>query len=52
MKIEYTRNNEEHITSVTTSTIEDKDAFGNKVEREMTGIIAVITLKQSSFVKL
>ncbi|WP_353284636.1 RIP metalloprotease RseP [Wolbachia endosymbiont (group A) of Lasioglossum fulvicorne] len=49
MEIEYSRNNEKHRTSLTPLTIEDKDVFGNVIERETIGIISVNTLKQSSF---
>ena len=51
MEIEYSRNNEERRTSLTPLTIEDKDVFGNKIERETIGITSVnmTGLKQSSF---
>ncbi|WP_353273979.1 RIP metalloprotease RseP [Wolbachia endosymbiont (group A) of Ennomos erosarius] len=49
MEIKYSRNNEEHRTNLTPLTIEDKDVFGNVIERETIGIIPVNTLKQSSF---
>lgn len=51
MEIEYSRNNEEHRTSLTPLTIEDRDVFGNIIERETIGITSVniVGLKKSSF---
>ncbi|MGL9717679.1 MAG: RIP metalloprotease RseP [Wolbachia sp.] len=51
MEIKYSRNNDEHSTSLTQSTIEDKDIFGNIIERKTIGITSVniAGLKQSSF---
>jgi len=51
MEIGYSRNNEEHKTSLTPITIEDKDVFGNLIQRETIGITSVdmAGFKQSSF---
>lgn len=49
MEIKYSRNNEEHRTSLIPLTVEGRDVFGNMIERETIGIISVNTLKQSSF---
>ncbi|QOD37943.1 RIP metalloprotease RseP [Candidatus Wolbachia massiliensis] len=51
MEIKYNRGNEEHSTSLTPSTIEDRDIFGNIIERKTIGITSVniVGLKQSSF---
>ncbi|WP_341818511.1 RIP metalloprotease RseP [Wolbachia endosymbiont (group B) of Ennomos erosarius] len=51
MEIDYIRNNEERRTSLTPLTIEDKDVFGNIIERETIGITSInmAGLKQSSF---
>lgn len=51
MEIEYIRNNQQHRTSLTPLMIEDKDAFGNKIDRETIGIgsVNMAGLKQSSF---
>ncbi|MDD9336141.1 MAG: RIP metalloprotease RseP [Wolbachia sp.] len=51
MEIEYERNNEERRTSLTPLTIEDKDVFGNVIQRESIGIssINIVGLKRSSF---
>lgn len=53
MEFEYERNNEKHKVKLTPVTIEDKDAFGNKIEREVIGInsVNVKELKQLSFLE-
>ncbi|WP_353477721.1 RIP metalloprotease RseP [Wolbachia pipientis] len=51
MKIKYSRNNEEHSTTLTPLTTEGRDVFGNIIERKTIGITSVnmAGLKQSSF---
>ncbi len=51
IEIKYSRNNEEYSTSLTPLTIEDKDIFGNIIERKTIGITSVNIkeLRQSSF---
>ncbi len=48
MKIEYERDNKKHIISLTPITIEDRDVFGNVIERETIGITAKMGARQSS----
>ncbi|MGL9725874.1 MAG: RIP metalloprotease RseP [Wolbachia sp.] len=51
IEIKYIRNNEEHRTILTPLIIEDKDVFGNIIERKTIGITSInmMGLKQSSF---
>nr|WP_246209878.1 RIP metalloprotease RseP [Wolbachia endosymbiont of Atemnus politus] len=51
MEIKYSRNNEEYRTTLTPLTTEDKDVFGEKIERKIIGITSVniAESKQSSF---
>ncbi|WP_395463683.1 RIP metalloprotease RseP [Wolbachia endosymbiont of Cantharis cryptica] len=51
IEIKYSRNNEEHRTSLTPLIIEDKDVFGTTIERKIIGITSVNMAgsKQSSF---
>ncbi|WP_349967678.1 RIP metalloprotease RseP [Wolbachia endosymbiont of Armadillidium arcangelii] len=51
MEIKYSRNSQEHRTTLTPFTVEDRDVFGNIIERKTIGItsINIMGLKQSSF---
>ncbi|AGJ99158.1 Membrane-associated zinc metalloprotease [Wolbachia endosymbiont of Drosophila simulans wNo] len=51
IEIKYSRNNEEYRTILTPVTVEDRDVFGNIIERKTIGITSInmIGLKQSSF---
>ncbi len=51
IEIKYSRNNEEYRTILTPFTVEDRDVFGNIIERKTIGITSInmIGLKQSSF---
>lgn len=51
IEIEYIRNNEKYRANLTPLIIQDKDVFGNTIERETIGITSVnmAGLKQSSF---
>ncbi|NUY39842.1 RIP metalloprotease RseP [Wolbachia endosymbiont of Litomosoides brasiliensis] len=51
IEIRYSRNNEKLSASLTPSTIEDKDIFGNIIKRKTIGITSINMkeLKQSSF---